>query len=296
MDRFGFWRKRVSEQRALVALGVSVAAGGPAALAAPANAQLSPGCSQSGSTVTCTYTSGSNAVAIPAGVSSVLAVADGGRGNSDANIPGGEGASVDGDLSVAGPATLWAVVGGNGNGSGSAANGGVDGGGGASDVRTSQSDLTSRLLVAGGGGGAGLGAYGQTSGPASSGGNAGMPGSDGINVGVEGGAGGGAGTTKAGGAGGAGEQFGGTGCDGSAGTLGVGGTANEIFLSCFAGGGGGGGLFGGGGGGASAEQADVPPAGGSGGGGGGSNLVPPGGSSSVDTKGQPMVQLTYTAP
>jgi len=80
MGRLELWRTRVSEQRALIALGVSVATAGPALLAEPAGAQLSPGCSQSGSDVTCFYTSGSNEVEIPAGVASVQLWAAGGVG------------------------------------------------------------------------------------------------------------------------------------------------------------------------------------------------------------------------
>jgi hypothetical protein len=131
-------------------LTMAIAAAGMGGLLADQAAALPSACSQSGRTVTCTYTSGSNPFTVPAGVFSIHVVAVGGSGGSSFGvIPGGAGAVVSGDLPVKAKSTLYAVVGATGS-----SNGG-GGGGTSSDVRTSQDDLSSRLLVAGGGGGAG---------------------------------------------------------------------------------------------------------------------------------------------
>lgn len=200
IGRLELWRRRSPERRALIALGVSMsAAAGPAVLAAPASAQLSAGCSQSGSEVTCSYSSGSNEVAIPNGVRFVRVDAAGGMGSAGSQPGGGAGGvgdEVDGTLPVHGPTTLWAVVGGNGStppfgGGPGGANGGGNGGnlfggsgGGASDVRTSESDLTTRLLVAaGGGGGGGFGTGGTNAQPVR------LPGGNGGDAGMAGGPG-----------------------------------------------------------------------------------------------------------
>jgi hypothetical protein len=284
-------------------------------------AALPPGCSQSGQTVTCTYLSGSNPFAVPAGVSFVHVMAVGGGGASaPGGSGGGHGAVVSGDVPAIAGTTLYAVVGGNAtrltmyNGGIPGANGGGDkgvtvvrnniggSGGGASDVRSSQNDLSSRLLVAAGGGGGGGSGFcnvplcsidttGQSGGAGG--------GYDGAGDPAFGGGGGGRGGSSGGGAGGTGGACqaltpcspGGGGGDGVLGSGGAGGSgalagANGVFELGGGGGGAGGGLFGGGGGGGGL--------GGGGGGGGGSNLVPAGGSQSVDTTGIPLVRISYT--
>jgi hypothetical protein len=251
---------------------------------------LSPGCSESGQTVTCTYTSGSNAFAVPPGVSSIHVVAVGGKGGVDRFFfqGAGPGAVVSGDLSVAPGSTLFAVVATNANqitpgdtpGGAGGGNGGHSGeaagaGGGSSDVRTSQNDLSSRLLVAGGGGGAGgdsrVCLNGCLSITRSGGGAGGAGGQDGSPA------------TCGGRAGGAPTAQGGDGASGA--------PINDPNAFGFSGGGGGGGggLLGGAGGGGSSTAGGC-------GGGGGSNLVPPGGSQAIDTTGNPMVQISYQLP
>src|SRR4051812_48597942 len=86
---------------------------------------LPAGCTQAGQTVTCTFTSGSNAVPIPVGTSSVHVIAIGGAGSANdvtlqtsrgmaaQPIPGGRGARVEGNVTVTEGTTLYAVVGGN---------------------------------------------------------------------------------------------------------------------------------------------------------------------------------------
>ncbi len=287
------------------AIATSIAVGGFGLLAG-AWAAPSQGCSRSAGTVTCTYTSGSNPFKVRGGIFTIHVVAVGGAGGGPG---GGQGARVEGDLAVVRGTTLYAVVGGNGTGIQPGSNGGGQAGltdacagnptspgclpagwagGGASDLRTSPNDLSSRVLVAGGGGGVG-GTGIQTSdfrfvAPGGAGGAGG--GGDGANgeglefvcidqpVSVAGGAGGagGAATSAFGGAGGNGHFF--FGCS---------------FVPILLGGGGGGGgagLLGGAGGGGSGGA-------GGGGGGGGSNLVPPGGSASVDGTGTPLVQISY---
>ena len=254
------------------------------------------------------YTGAEQTFTVPTGVTSIHVVATGAVGGtaSDGGTLGGRGAVVSGDLSVK-PGPLYIEVGGPGggaggfNGGGSGGTGGFGhflsgGGGGASDVReVSNGDansLQSRLLVAAGGGGGGI--FQEQSNPACPGGPGGdeeQPGSNGGNCGHVGGFGGGAGKATEGGAGGA-EAPGGfvVHIQGTAGTLGVGGTdahAGETYEGN--GGGGGGGLYGGGGGGGTALFEA-----GAGGGGGGSNLVPAGGTSAVAALGaQPFLTVTY---
>jgi len=302
----------------LIAVGVS---------GLPADAvttSLPPGCSQSGQTVTCTYESGSNPFTVPAGVSSLHVVAIGGKGGSisEPTCPGfiitgagrgGPGATVSGDIQVTGGSTLYATVGANsggqtpggagggagGTGGGGSSGGSGCGGGGASDLRSSPNDLSSRLIVAAGGGGAGGDVLIPTGLVAGGAGGAGGGGDGRSGASVGGttgeafvGRGGGGGTSGSGGLGGAtSADFAGA-TDGGAGGLGFGGDGGDgAFLPDFpttggAGGGGGGGLYGGGGG--------SGGIGGGGGGGGGSNLVPTGGSASIDTTGNPLVQISYT--
>jgi hypothetical protein len=267
---------------------------------------LPSACSQSGRTVTCTYTSGLNPFTVPAGVFSIHVGAVGGTGSNgwSANAGGG-GARVEADLAVTSGTTLYAVVGGNGMGREPGANGGgrggipdfcdliegcpprgaAGGGGGASDLRTSQDDPSSRLLVAGGGGGGGgdstptfpsnpaLGGMGGNGG----GGN-GWYGANGeclIPFFFPGGIGGTGGAAP-----------GAVGSDGGQGGIGTGAVTLGCVIVGGGGGGGGGGLHGGAGGGGGASSAG-------GGGGGGSNLVPPGGSQSVDTTGIPLIKIAY---
>jgi uncharacterized repeat protein (TIGR01451 family) len=302
--------------------------------AAPASA-LPGGCAQAFTTVTCTYTSGTNAFTVPKGVASVHVVAIGGTGGAglgDSNGTssggaGGSGARVEGDLAVSSGSALYAVVGSNGldafggisggGGANGGANGntcsfaGAGGGGGASDVRTSPSDLSTRVIVAGGGGGGGCGGRATDSegsggggGAADAGGSAGGDATNLLGSISSGGGGGGAGTASAGGSGGAGGApgvvgEGGTndpGCTGGSGDLGVGGFGSFLFdQTCGAGGGGGGGgLYGGGGGGGPTILFGAR--GGAGGGGGGSSLVPAGGTESIDATATPEITISYTVP
>ena len=86
----------------LAALAAGAAAVGVAGLLADVSAAaLPPGCGQSGLTVTCTYTSGSNAFVVPAGVSSIHVVAVGGVGSGvTGGAGGGHGAVVSGDVAA----------------------------------------------------------------------------------------------------------------------------------------------------------------------------------------------------
>ena len=299
-----------------LALALMLAIAGFASLSTPAAALLPPGCSQTGQTVTCTDMSSSNAFTVPSGVSSIHVTAVGGMGGSSNTGRGGPGAVVSGDLNVEPGSTPYAVVGTNGGSQSPVGGGGFGGpngfciflnfspppcqtfpswdGGGASDVRSSPNDLSSRLLVAAGGGGSGeAGGVGGVGG--------GFNGSS-----AEGGGGLGA-SASAGGTGGTGATLsacppfarycasGGSGGNGGFGTGGNGGggggggfaVSPDDLQFGSGGGGGGGGLFGGGGGGGGGLFA--------GSGGGGSNLVPSRGSQSIDTSGVPMVQISYLA-
>ena len=295
--------------RCLLAAITALASVGPLAdvgLAAPPSA-----CTQSGQTVTCTYSSGSNPLTVPADVSSISVVAVGAAGEGGGlDDDGGPGALVRGALRVTPGTTIYAVVGapgGGGAGGGGALSAGA--GGGASDVRTLPDLLSSRLIVAaGGGGGGGVGGealeeahfFSGASGRGGAGGSGGGDSSGGGSGGLEA-------TGHAGGEGGA---AGSSGCiytpppdspicaagnAGSAGALGAGGSgggggvfsSSPLFAVGGGGGGGGAGWFGGGGGGGGGLVA------GGGGGGGGSNLVPVGGSHAIDATGMPMVQISY---
>jgi hypothetical protein len=280
-------------------LTTAIAAAGVSGLLADQAAALPAACSHSGPTVTCTYISGSNPFTVPAGVFSIHVVAVGGRGGFGfLGADGGDGGVVSGDLPVKKGSTLYAVVGANAPFNDSGAGGGT-----ASDVRTSQNDLSSRLLVAGGGGGAG--GFGEEVIGFAHRFSPGAPG--GAGGGNDGGgdaAGGGGGGSTSGGAGGAGStgcfsnpigSICGTGESGSAGGSGIGGEGGGgtsfggggFLLLGGRGGDGGGGWFGGGGGGGGGYGE------GGGGGGGGSNLVPPGGSQSVDATGIPLIKISY---
>ena len=144
-------------RRGLIALAVLITG-----LAATPASALPPACSQSGTTVTCRYTSGSNPFAVPAGVSTPLKVVATGAAGGDSFVStGGHGATVTGELPVTAGTTVFAVVGSSGAQTGGAGGGSAGGGflsgggGGSSDVRTNANDLSTRLLVAGGGGGVG---------------------------------------------------------------------------------------------------------------------------------------------
>ena len=261
-------------------------------------------------TRTFSFTHTEQVFTVPAGVTSIHAIAIGGHGGKGdlASNNGGAAAMASGDLGVTPGQTLYVEVGGvggnagfgaasiggwNGGGPGftgggvgggpgsAATDGGGGGGGGSSDIRTLSyaagvgTSLNSRLITAaGGGGGGGL----------STGGAGGAAGNSGSN-GSGGGAGGGAGQTTTGG---------GVGGNGSMGTLGTGGAGgNATFMSSNegAGGGGGGGTYGGGGGGAGSANG-FP----GGGGGGGSSSFSAGVANQVlllDSSGTPSITLTY---
>ncbi len=299
-----------------------------------ARAALPTGCTQAAQTITCTYTSGSNAFTVPARVSSISVLAIGGAGGSSVfctttvgcsiDVAGGFGARVAGELTVSPGTTIYAAVGVNGA-NGSPGSGNLSGGfggaaGGASDVRSTATSLSSRLLVAGGGGGAGapgLITFGTDQSPGASGGAGGSAGSAGTpgapvpgdppspqNQPAGGGA---AGGSTAGGAGGTGgivtnigncspACIGNPGQTGSLQTGGAGGAGGNVpEVGHVSLVGGGGGAGGGGLFGGGGGGGGSPSAGG-GGGGGGSSLVPPGGSETVDSTGMPLIEVTYTAP
>lgn len=240
---------------------------------------------------------------VPAGVTSIHAVAIGGRGGTGAmgGAPGGYGAVVSGSFPVVPGQTLYIEVGGNGEpgGEGGAGgfNGGGDGGespfgsggggGGATDIRTGPIaagvSVFARLMVAAGGGGGGADED-PGSGPGT-GGTAGANPTAGANAD---GGGGQPGTSTAGGKGA-------TACEpkfetsGRLGVGGPGGPASGCGFPFVGGGGGGGGLYGGGGGGASSA--------GGGGGAGSSGFATSVSNPTVgtDSTGLPSVLLEFTA-
>ena len=199
--------------------------------------------SSSSSTTSFSYTGNFQYFVVPYGVSVITANCYGAQGGSSSYSSGGMGSYVSANIYVSSGQYLYIMVGGAGLGSGIAGyNGGGSsgmsgyggGGGGATDVRTSLSDLFSRLVVAGGGGGAGV-----------NGNNGGLYGGQGGGL-VGGNGAAGYGTQSYGGS----QIGGGTGgtCSsynsGSSGALGLGGSGGIGT----AGGGGGGGYYGGGGG------------------------------------------------
>jgi Big-like domain-containing protein/glycine rich protein len=276
----------------------------PAAGARPATPALPSGCSQSGGTVTCTFTStGEHQLGVPTGVTSVTATVVGGQGGTDFGLsqPGGLGAIATGTLSVTPGQAIFAEVGILGGAAGSLFPGFQDSGagGGESDVRTcpatggqpcpAGSTLASRLLVAGGGGGSGD--FGGTTGNAGTTGNGGN-GAGGFGGKEDGGGGDGA-TSTTPGAGGAGCDGGDAGAPGAAagGAGGAAGPANGV--DGVSGGGGGAGWFGGGAGGSCSQPNDS-----AGSGGGGSSHAAAsvtGASFSQSTAGKaPSVTISYT--
>ncbi|MFT4286404.1 PASTA domain-containing protein [Nocardioides sp.] len=273
------------------ALSLAIGLGGLTVVAGPAAVGASS------ESVTFLSTGAEQTFTVPPGVTTIHALAVGGRGaaGGSGGGAGGYGALAIADLAVTPGQVLYIEVAGNAEGGTGGFNGGGNGGagtysdylggggGGASDIRLAPraagTSLGLRLLVAAGGGGGGA----LTPGPpiTNPGGSAGAVPTAGNGYSP----GGQPGAPTAGGAGG-------SGCvDGSAGSLGAGG-AGASAAGCYpagsGGGGGGGGLYGGGGGGASSA--------GSGGGAGSSGFGPGATNTSIatDTTGQPSISLLYT--
>lgn len=186
------------------------------------------------------YSGAYETLIVPTGATSMTVVVYG-AGNTvfvdgTTSCYGGKGASVTASFAVTGGSTYYVYVGGQGGVPAAGFNGGAiggvsvsssSGGSGATDIRTSIGDLSTRIIVAGGGGGSCVH------------GNLCIVGGDSGQLGSSGGSyasysGGGGGSQSAGG------SLGG-GCCSSAGSLGNGGAGSSI------GGGGGGGYYGGGG-------------------------------------------------
>lgn len=326
---FHFVLRRYRLPALLVASAAVVWALCAVVLVGSAAAALPAGCSQSGSTVTCTlsYTGAAQSWTPPAGVTSVTVDAFGAQGGAGYPAGGGAGGEVSATLAVTPGQAIEVMVGGQGGGLGSGTagfNGGATGGaagytmpgegggvggaggGGASDVRvgdcaqTLSCGLSARVLVAGGGGGSVF--DDEISGFDGAGGGGGNPnGIAGHSAGGGNGGGGGGGTQSMGGAIGAAAS--GSNCDldrtptsGSQGGLGVGGaggTGGSFEEDGFDGGsGGGGGYYGGGGGGGAACGA---PNGASGAGGGGSSFGPDGATfTNAIHDGDGQVTISYT--
>lgn len=227
---------------------------------------------------------------VPGGVNSVDFAVEGAQGG----YGGGWGGKTTGTLTVSNGQVLYLYVGGSGgvgtghpggwNGGGKVAgiNGDEGTGGGASDIRIGGTNLSYRVVVAGGGGGRG-GWNGTAGGPG------GLTGANGVNGQAQGGRGG---SQSIGGAGGAG-YFGGS--AGTVGSLGIGGQGGR---GESAGGGGGGGGFYGGGGGGGDDDFDREDGGG---GGGGSSYSDPVRVTGVQhlqgtRAGNGQITLTYLAP
>ncbi|MSP93561.1 MAG: DUF4215 domain-containing protein [Myxococcales bacterium] len=205
------------------------------------------------------FTGAVQTITTPAVATQYRFTAFGAQGGLGAVKAGGLGGKVEGTKTFAPGTTLFAFVGGQGasggpqdqgscstrtggyNGGGRGSQGG-SGGGGASDIRTQQGELSTRVLVAAGGGGCG---YNSCDYPGGAGG--GLTGSDasGVSAGVSAGGGG---TQSAGGTPASGNSSGN-------GALGTGG-AN---VQCNDEGGGGGGYYGG----SSGGTANTPGGGGS---------------------------------
>ena len=240
-----------------------------------------PSCTDSGTTVTCSYTGDIQKWVVPTGITSGTFTVTGAAGGGSS---GGFGGVVTGTLALTPGQTLYMYVGQAGsypssvttfNGGGSGTSWAGSGGGG-SDIRTSTA-LTNRLVVAGGGGGFGTVA----------GGNAGFTAGADAASGYTGSTGGGGGTQSAGGLGGTGAASCGA-QGGSAGALGIGGNG---ATASSGGGGGGGGYYGGGGGGSGCNSNP---------GGGGSGYVHPtlvtnAGSSLAATRTNGSITIIYVA-
>ena len=290
-------------------------------LAGSAAAALPMGCSESSSTVTCTFsfTGSAQRFVVPAGVDSIMVAAVGAQGGGGGDATGGLGGGAQAAFAVSPGAAVEVLVGGQGafalqgaatgspggfNGGGAGGNPGSGGfqagggGGGASDVRlgvcasTLSCGLTARGLVGGGGGGAAL------VGPANGGGGGFPAGGVGSSLG---GGGGGGGTQSAGGAAGSADTSrcgdAGSGTAGGAATQdagGPGGPGGEISTPPLppspgeGGGGGGGGYWGGGGAGGGCGDGGF--------GGGGSSFGPAGATFANATQsGSGMVTISYVA-
>ncbi|MEY4451415.1 MAG: hypothetical protein RLZZ380_536 [Actinomycetota bacterium] len=231
------------------------------AITAPSQAvspNPTPYCSEGTCWVTFDYTGDNFVWTPPSKINSLhfdVLGAQGGRS-------GGKGGSVSGDFAAI-PSSLVIYVGGMGasgnsaaggfNGGGTSGNGHGDqgSGGGASDIRTS-TNLSDRVVVAGGGGGTG-GWIGGVGGPGGL--TIAMAGAKGSLSGTAGGGG----TQLAGGTAGLGVSVG----NGNPGTLGIGGMGGSGSIA--GGGGGGGGFYGGGGGGSDSISGGSDGAGGGGG-------------------------------
>jgi len=149
-------RERITASRAVTILAGAALT---AALALPASAGAS--------SASFTTPGGPYQFKVPFGVSSIKATAVGGAGGMGASFGGkpGRGALIEAELPVKAGEILFVYVAGNGGsglkGGAGGVNGGgaggegltAGGGGGASDIRTAEGDLSSRILVAGGGGG-----------------------------------------------------------------------------------------------------------------------------------------------
>ncbi|MGA9874752.1 MAG: choice-of-anchor D domain-containing protein [Solirubrobacteraceae bacterium] len=269
-------------RRGFAAVGAVLVAG---ALACASAAAATP------PTVTQTFSSigTEQSFTVPAGVSSVRvnAIGEAGEAGQDdspfeAAAPGGDGASVTGQLPVTAGETLYVEVAAPRSGSGGLGSFGGGEGGGASDVRTvpllGSGSLESRLLVAAGGGGGG-GTFEEAGG--GRGGDAGTGGEGGADTEQFGcgcgqndqhTAGGAAGTLTGGGVGGSRCEQGGP-WSGGEGLLGVGGLGGMPYGPPVTGGGGGGGGYWGGGGGEGSCIGAGPESAGGGGGGGGSSYI-----------------------
>jgi hypothetical protein len=143
-------------------LGIANIVPNPAASADP-----TPVCAAGTCTETFDYTGASQVWTVPSGVSSETFALSGAVGGAAIGGPiGGLGATVVGTLSLGANFTITINVGGaggsetafghggfNGGGDGSEFTGGA--GGGATDIRVGGTDVTDRVLVAGGGGGGG---------------------------------------------------------------------------------------------------------------------------------------------
>ena len=293
---------------AFLVVGAGLAVLWGVVLVGSARATLPSNCSQSGSTVTCTYTGAGNyTFTVPGGIDSLDVTAVGAAGGTGFNgvvpLAGGPGASVqDTAVPVSAGQALGVVVGGvggggtgtNGGAGGSPGgggpggdgnpNGGSDFGGGGGGYSGLFDPSISPLVIAGGGGGSGQlggGGNGDVGAGAGGGNGASCAPSDPTDCG--GGGGGASGSTV--GSPGAGVRGAGSGVGGSSLAGGQGGASNGNENS--SGGGGGGGYAGGGGGGGGFY---------SGGGGGGSSYgVGPGLTNGMTATGAASVTISYTA-
>ena len=221
-------------------------------------------CVSSTCTVTFTYTGDYYSWTVPSGVTSITVDAYGAQGGKSNYVAGstavpGSGGRVQATLTTTSGETLHIYVGGqgspasvgsnttspgwNGGGKGGQGNGNGyygAGGGGASDIRTTVGNLSTRILVAGGGGGTSCNNCNTTDNGGNGGGLIGAEGALAASGSVKSGGG-----TQS--AGGVGNTYSGWGAS-QAGSLGLGGNAQANDASVNGGGGGGGGYYGGGGG------------------------------------------------